>query len=442
MKKRESRISMNYEGIYQQYMYSYPHKTAYRKIEPRSIEQYKPLLRKQKNSLYFHIPFCESKCGYCNLFSVTGQKETFISDYLDACLRQIEQYAMRDIVFSDLTIGGGTPILLSNRQLERLFGMVKSGFGWEEEPPIVIETAPNQTTWEKLCVLKENKVTRVSIGVQSFCQEELEQLCRHHTVKQTREAIRLLKQAGFGCLNLDLIYGIKGQTLETLRYSLEEALSYEPDELFIYPLYIKSGTILDRKQEKASDSRYTFYCFIRDFLDSRGYHQSSMRRFVSTKSGTAEIQPASDCGFENTISIGCGGRSYIGNVHFCTPYGVKQTTCQRILNDYMQCHDYGNIDYGFVLSEEEMRRRYVMKNLLSCRGIFFQEYRDQFGSDVVKDYEILQGFLKKDYLLLEGERLYLSREGMALSDFIGPCLISEEVRQRMSEWKDTYGEYD
>lgn len=431
---------MNQVDIYQQYMYSYPHKTAYRKLEEVNIEQYKSCLSQQKNSLYFHVPFCESKCGYCNLFSVVGQEEDFMSEYLDACQRQTEQYAMQNIEFTDLTIGGGTPLLLKESQLERLFTMAKTGFGWEKEPSIIIETSPNQTTWEKLCILKENRVTRVSIGVQSFCQEELEQLCRHHTAKQALEAVKLLKKAEFPCLNLDLIYGIKGQTIETLRNSLEEAVSYEPEELFVYPLYIKQGTLLDIKQEKAADDRYGLYCFISDFLLSRGYCQTSMRRFVLKKKQDVEAKQLSDCGFENTISIGCGGRSYVGNLHFCTPYGVKQENCRRILKDYMQCLDYKKISYGYILSKEEMRRRYVIKNLLSCRGICLREYESRFGTDICEDYEVLKTFLEKQYLLLEGQRLYLTKEGIALSDYIGPQLISAEVRQRMNEWKDSYGE--
>lgn len=431
---------MKYQDIYQQYMYSYPHKTAYRQMEEISLKQYKPLLRQQKNSLYFHIPFCESKCGYCNLFSVTGQTEEFFSCYLDACQRQVKQYAMKDIKFSDFTIGGGTPLLLSEKQLERLFSMAASGFGWESDSSIIIETAPNQTTWEKLCILKENNVNRVSIGVQSFCQEELEQICRHHTVQQAREALKLLKKSQFPCLNLDLIYGIKGQTFDSIRNSLEEAVSYEPDEIFIYPLYIKPGTILDRKQEKASENRYKFYCFIRDFLHEKGFYQTSMRRFITGKSKETGEKPAADCGFENTISIGCGGRSYIGNLHFCTHYGVKQETCRRILKDYINKQDYSKISYGYILSEEEVRRRYVIKNLLARRGIFLPEYQDRFSSDILEDYKVLYTFLEKKYLLQEGERLYLSEEGLALSDYIGPSLISEEVKHRMSEWKDTYGE--
>lgn len=427
---------MNYKNIYQQYMYSYPHKTSYRQIDDISLEQYKPLLHNQKNSLYFHVPFCESKCGYCNLFSVIGHSEDFFSCYLDACQRQVEQYAMQDITFSDLVIGGGTPLLLSDKQLERLFLMAANGFKLEPDRTVVIETAPNQTTWDKLCVLKENNVSRVSIGVQSFCEEELSQLCRHHTVKQAREALKLLKKADFPCLNIDLIYGIKGQTIESLRRSLDEAVSYEPDEVFIYPLYIKPGTILDIKQEAASEKRYEFYCFIRDYLQENGYCQTSMRRFVATKSKEGKEIPASDCGFENTISIGCGGRSYIGNLHFCTKYAVSQVNCQKILNDYINCQDYTKISYGYILSEEEIRRRYVIKNLLTVRGILISEYIEKFNSDIFEDYDILRNFMENKYLLQNDNRLHLSKEGLALSDAIGPKMISDEVRSRMNDWKE------
>lgn len=424
------------EDIYQQYMYSYPHKTAYRQIEEFTVNEYKYLLRQSDTSLYFHVPFCESKCGYCNLFSVVGQSENVQETYIDACKRQAEQYMMTDVSFSDLTIGGGTPLLLSEKQLERLFDIAKTEFGWRDKPYSIIETSPNQTTAEKLAILKANDISRVSIGVQSFCQDELDVLCRHHTVNQAKKALRMLKDADFSCLNLDLIYGIKGQTMDSLMYSLQEAMYYEPDEIFIYPLYIKPNTILDIKHEKASDKRYEFYRFIADFLCRNGYKQYSMRRFAKIKDSVETQRPDVDCGFENTISIGCGGRSYIGNIHFCTKYSVKQENCRRILNDYINCDDYTKVSYGYILSSDEMKRRYVMKNLLSCRGIYQTEYYDRFKSYVLEDYLILRKYIDERYILSDGTRLYLSEEGLALSDYIGPSLISDEVRQRMLEWKE------
>ncbi len=425
-------IGLKEKEIYKQYMYSYPHKTSYRKFPEISLEDYKDKLEYQENSLYFHIPFCESKCGYCNLFSVTGKSKDYMFTYLSACRRQAKQYNMKDISFSDLVVGGGTPLLLPEEQLTELFSISREYFDLKEDANIVIETAPNQTTREKIAILKENKVTRVSIGVQSFCQQELNHLLRHHSVEQARNAIKMLKEADFPCLNIDLIYGIKGQTMESLKRSLEEACFYKPDEIYIYPLYVKPGTILDLKQERASAQRYDFYCFIRDFLNKNGYIQTSMRRFALSKTK----DNTSGCGFENTISIGCGGRSYIGNLHFCTPYSVSQNNCRKILDSYIQREDYTKISYGYILSEEEIRRRYVIKNLLYSTGIYKKDYEQIFQSNIFTDYPQLQNFLEEQYIISDETRIYLSKEGLALSDYIGPTLISDEIRKRMDEWNE------
>ena len=113
---------------YIQYMYSYPHKTAYRPLEGISFKKYAPLLTGSGHGLYLHIPFCQAKCGYCNLFSVTGQGEKEIDQYLDAVERQSLQYkevlAPYRPVFSEVVIGGGTPLLLAKKQMERMFSML------------------------------------------------------------------------------------------------------------------------------------------------------------------------------------------------------------------------------------------------------------------------------------------------------------------------------
>lgn len=140
---------------YLQYMYSYPHKTAYRTLTDVSLTDYADRLSGFGHGLYLHIPFCEAKCGYCNLFSVTGQREQEIDAYLDAVKRQIGQY--REVLypyqseFSEITIGGGTPLLLDERQLEQIFLLLNQNFSFSErfkKREIIIETAPNQTTRE------------------------------------------------------------------------------------------------------------------------------------------------------------------------------------------------------------------------------------------------------------------------------------------------------
>ena len=236
---------MSIKNPYVQYMYSYPHKTAYRPLSGVNLEDYGDRFAGEDHSLYVHIPFCESKCGYCNLFSVTGLGQEEMKRYLDAAERQIGRYARildrAGAVFSDLTVGGGTPLLLEEKLLERVFDMSEKYMKFTERPVRIIETAPNQTSGEKMALLKERGVTRVSMGIQSFQEQELYALGRKHGGAQARKALDLVKSFGFPCVNVDFIYGIPGQTADSLLESLREAVSFEPHEIFLYPLYVKHG---------------------------------------------------------------------------------------------------------------------------------------------------------------------------------------------------------
>lgn len=438
---------MRPEYPYTQYMYSYPHKTAYRTLEGIYLDDYIHYLRETKeNDLYFHIPFCKSKCGYCNLFSLSGQKEDLMKTYLEAMERQAREYDMKQISFRSLTIGGGTPLYLPAKLLDRLFCLTKDYFGKTEEYETIVETSPRQTTWEKLLILKNYGVTRVSIGVQSFQREELLTLHRNHSVKEAGIALEQIKKAGFACVNLDLIYGIPGQNQNTLKSSADQALSFEPDELFVYPLYVKKGTRLYKEGLKTAKEAFELYRFIRDYLEDKGYRQTSMRRFVKSFDtiglGSVPESMEGGCGFsENTISIGCGGRSYIDCLHFCTPFCVLPSHCGKVLKDYIDCKSYREIKYGTLLSEEEKKRRYVIKNLLYTNGLPLREYENLFHSNAKKDFPQLSWVLDENYGYIAAketpyEALRLTKEGLARSDYLGPMFISQEVKRKMEEWKE------
>lgn len=431
-----NRNSGETDSIYQQYMYSYPHKTAYRTLLDLDIRDYLPRLAGAENSLYFHIPFCEAKCGYCNLFSVAGQKRKYMEHYLDAMEEQLRQYQLGDAIFQDVTIGGGTPLYLDADQLERLFKIVDRVMERNREYPVIVETSPNQTTEEKLEIAKAHHTQRVSIGIQSFQEEELKRLCRIHTADQARKAIAAIKKQGFTCMNLDLIYGIPGQSKESLGESLREALSYQPEELFIYPLYIKPGTVLAEKEQQPSRHTRFFYEMVREYLLTRGYVQYSMRRFV--RKDYAATIPAESCGFGNTLSMGCGGRSYLGNLHFCTPYYVRQTACKRQLDAYLETRDYTRITHGFLLDQQEEKRRYVIKNILFTSGLDVRKYGQTFSGDLDKDFPLLQLWKEDGYVDVNDGIYQLTEEGMARSDALGPQLISENVRGLMREWENSF----
>lgn len=233
-------------------MYSYPHKTAYRHLDGISLEDYASCLAGPGHGLYLHLPFCRTKCGYCNLFSVTGleQDPLQIDRYLEAVRRQSLQY--QELLkpyqtgFSEVVIGGGTPLLLTEEQLKKVFELLEMHAPCADDRELVIETAPNETSREKLKILKAAGVTRVSMGIQSFSSEELGTLRRRHSAEKAREALTLLKEYGFLCINVDFIYGIPGQTVDSLLASLKEAVLFAPDEIFLYPLYVKHGAGLEQ----------------------------------------------------------------------------------------------------------------------------------------------------------------------------------------------------
>lgn len=422
---------------YMQYMYSYPHKTAYRKMQ-ENLRQYAHFLEGGGHGLYVHIPFCQARCGYCNLFSVTGRKAESVDGYLDAVERQSRQY--REILtpfgtsFSHLTIGGGTPLYLTPPQLERMFFILKEYFSFAENRELAVETAPNQTTPEKLEVLKRVRTTRISLGIQSFSDRELKMLKRQHSGQKAREALKLLRAFGFPCINVDFIYGIPGQTCESLLDSLGEALEYEPEEIFLYPLYVKRGVGLER--EKAAmrpEEAFRQYERGSRFLKERGYRQDSMRRFVRLSKAERVF---SECGFGTSLALGCGGRSYLGNLHFCTPYAVTGSACGAMLEQYEGTEDFSGITNGILLSKEEQKRRYVIRHLLIRPGLLIDRYRERFGTNPQEDFPVLEEWAKKGFLR-ENEKGYLelTDTGMGLSDFLGPQLISPEIRRAMEEWE-------
>lgn len=436
---------------YIQYMYSYPHKTAYRPLTSVRFCDYASALAGKGHGLYLHIPFCQSKCGYCNLFSVTGMGQDEIDRYLDTIERQSEQYqTVLESVhaeFSELVIGGGTPLFLTERQLEQIFNILERHFRFSQKRELVVETAPNQTTLEKLAILKQVGVSRVSMGIQSFSDRELSTLKRQHTAQKARKALELIKTCDFPCVNVDFIYGIPGQTEISLLDSLKEALRFEPEEIFLYPLYVKHGARMEREGVVLEpEAAFAQYQAARAFLCAEGYRQDSMRRFVRQQ--TARV--FSECGFGTSIGLGCGGRSYLGNLHFCSPYAITRSACIDRLRDYMCTKDFMEITHGILLSEEEQKRRYLIRHLLIRPGLDKNRYQKLFGKDVLEEFPVLFEWMEQGFVELQkaekqgdfGEQMYftLTDVGLGLSDYLGPKLISTEVNRAMCEWEAIHGQ--
>ena len=424
-------------GPYQSYTYGYPHKTAYRPLDPPIPLRDAWAGEDRRNLyLYLHVPFCEMRCGFCNLFTTTNAPQALEDAYLDAVTRQARavREALGEATFSRIALGGGTPTYLSVGELERTFDLLSSTFGARPDTlPTSVETSPATATPERLRLLAGRGVSRVSIGVQSFVEAEVRSVGRSQRNAEVWAALENIRAAGLPNLNLDLIYGLAHQTPGTWLHSLEEALRWSPEELFLYPLYVRPLTGIGRLGRTWDDERLELYRLGRDFLLARGYVQTSMRRFQKA-SLPLESEPEYTCQLDGMVGLGCGARSYLRGLHYSSEYAVGAAGVRGILNDYVRRTeaDFSTATYGIRLARDEQQRRFVLQSLLHVTGLSAEAYWAAFHSEVWSDFSQLQDLVEGGYAHREAGRLTLTPAGLEQSDAIGPWLYSPAV-QRLSE---------
>lgn len=203
------------------------------------------IMSEESISLYLHIPFCQSKCAYCDFNSYAGL-ESLIEPYVGALIAEMElwQEPSRDMSVATVFLGGGTPSLLPLPEMERIVAALRPRFRLAADAEFSCEANPGTVDFPYLQGLRSLGVNRLSLGVQSFHDDELATLGRIHTAAQAREAYHTARQAGFDNVNLDLIYGLPRQTMAAWQQTVREAIALQPDHLSLYALSLEEGTPL------------------------------------------------------------------------------------------------------------------------------------------------------------------------------------------------------
>lgn len=426
---------------YASYAYSYPHKTAYGPLDPPvSLADAWRDERRDALFLYLHLPFCEMRCGFCNLFTTIERQNEVHARYLQQLAQEAEQVAVSlgTATFARMAIGGGTPTILAPELLDDLLEIAARFF--DAQPahiPTSIETSPQTATPARLQILRARGVSRISMGVQSFVEAEARAAGRPQNLQEVEAALQHLKAADFPILNLDLMYGLPGQTRASWLASLRRALEYAPEELYLYPLYVRPLTGLEKRGasqgENGGENRLELYRTGRDFLRENGYHQVSMRMFARSQTSDA---PLYCCQQDGMVGVGCGARSYTQRLHYSREYAVSATGVRAILDDYGQrdAASFRDANYGFWLDDEERKRRFLIQSLLQSAGLSFDAYCAQFESAALDDVEQLQELAALELATDDGKYLRLNDAGLERADVIGPWLASARVVDQMTEF--------
>ncbi|WP_326769245.1 STM4012 family radical SAM protein [Streptomyces sp. NBC_01591] len=439
---------------YQSYVYAYPHKTAYRPLADRpGLRELWAAERKDALSLYLHIPFCEVRCGFCNLFTRIGAPDELTTRYLDALDRQAT--AVRDALgddgpvrFAAAAFGGGTPTFLTAAELERLCDIAEKRMGADlRSVPLSVETSPSTATADRLAVLADRGTTRISIGVQSFVEAEARAAVRPQRRADVEAALDRIRDARIPVLNIDLIYGIDGQTEDSWRTSLDTALDWRPEELYLYPLYVRPLTGLGRLDADGGvsadaawdEQRLRLYRAGRDHLLAHGYEQVSMRMFRRADAPRTDGPDDYACQTDGMIGLGCGARSYTSELHYSFDYAVEMREVRAIIDGYAATEDFSRAEVGRYVDGDEARRRHLLQSVLQADGLPLADYRERFGTSPADDFPLeLARFEARGWLDASAGAsglLRLSPEGLAHSDALGPELFSSDVRAAMAAYE-------
>lgn len=427
-------------SAYVQYQYGYPHKTAYRALQsPRTLASVWSGEDQRALSLYVHVPFCEMRCGFCNLFTVAGPLEAVMERFVSTLEREAAavRAALPAAGYARATIGGGTPSLLPEGLLVRTLDVMEQTLGARlREVPFCVEVSPETATAAKVRLLAGRGVSRFSIGVQSFLESETRALARPQQRSRVDAALDCLRSSGVKTLNVDLIYGIEGQTPATFLESIAAALRWKPEELYLYPLYVRPRTFLGKSPRAWDDFRLELYRAGRDALLAAGYRQISMRCFRAAHAPEPG-GPAYRCQDDGMVGLGVGARSYTNRLHYSSEWAVSPRAVRGIIDAYCERDDasFALVHHGIELDEDEQRRRHVILSLLAD-GLDAADYRRKFdGREAAADFPELDGLVEAGLARRSGDGWALTELGVERSDAIGPWLQSPAVTSKMKAYE-------
>jgi oxygen-independent coproporphyrinogen-3 oxidase len=237
-------------------------------------------------SLYFHIPFCEKKCSYCDFYSIPLNKIN-TSTYIENCKTEINKYAFlsEGRIVSSLYFGGGSPSILNPDCIRQLLDLCSSQFSVGENAEITLEANPKQITREKLSAWKKTGINRLSVGIQSFKKQELKILGRIHNQKESEDVLDILQEDNFQNYNMDLIFGIPGQSLSDWEQTLKKTSLYRPKHLSVYGLTAEKETPLHKriKQKELKMPCVSLYnkmfLLAHNYLEKTGYRHYEISNY-------------------------------------------------------------------------------------------------------------------------------------------------------------------
>jgi len=372
-----------------------------------------PINLEKLPGLYIHIPFCKSKCDYCDFYSVTTS--TSIPDFIDALIEEMRMYRELFKSFDTVYFGGGTPSILPLIQIERILNAVRMNVNLLPDTEITMEANPGDLDLGYLTSLRNLGVNRLNIGVQSFNKGILKFLGRRHSVRQAVSAIEDARKAGFSNLGLDLIYGVPGQDKALWLETLNQAVDFEPEHLSCYQLTVEPHTPLGKRYAQgkfslpSEDLQYEFFMMTSEALEGAGYVHYEVSNFCR---GMAFASRHNQKYWDHTPYLGLGpaAHSFLHNQRWW-----NHCSLDRYLSSIESREK--PTEGMEILSLEELQLEAFYLGLRTKKGICVRDYSRKYSRDILaekgKSFAELQ---RRGLVVFENGFVHPTRAGLALSD--------------------------
>lgn len=383
----------------------------------------KTLISATPRAVYIHIPFCKHKCYYCdfNTYAVQGQP---VTEYLYALEREMEATvkAFPPKSIETIFVGGGTPTILDPKQMELFLGLVQQYFPDQAANlEFTMEANPGTTSEEKLQVMQEGGVNRISFGVQSFNNELLTEIGRIHNTDDVYRSIENARKVGFNNLSIDLMFGLPRQTIQHMADSLKEALQLKLQHYSIYSLKVEENTLFHTLYLKNQlplpdeDVELEMFLYIMNHLKTAGYEQYEISNFA--KSGFESKHNQMYWKNQSYYGFGAGAHGYIQGTRYVNIKGILQ---------YINASKEGLIYLEQIeVSKQEAMEDFMMVGLRLLKGVRSEDFHKQFDCEIEDIFESkLQNLLKKKLIQSTAEGYRLTEQGVLLGNEVFAEFIS------------------
>ncbi len=371
-------------------------------------------MEKESLGIYIHIPFCSSKCKYCDFASFDNQfdKEDL---YIENLVKEIELFDNSNYIVETVFIGGGTPSVLKPSNILKI-GKALECFEFSHNVEFSVECNPCSINEEKFKAFKSIGVNRISFGLQSYNDDILKIIGRIHNVETFEKAYGLARKVGFDNINVDIMFNLPTQTVESFTKTLESVTKLKPEHISAYGLIIEEDTPFYDMVESGviempdEDLDREMYELCESFLSEKGYNKYEISNYA--KEGKECRHNLKYWEREDYIGFGLNSHSMINNIRFCNSSNLE---------DYLKENFYENCCY---LEKEEVTQQqqieeYVFLGLRLTKGLNVKNIEEKFNIKFYDVYkEVIDKFTKDELLTFDGEVLKLTSKGVSISNYV------------------------